>query len=229
MQAGRPRQIDVGGGDQWHQQTLGLRGVVREPCHRRGQARVLSRRQAGGEFVLGQAVAGNSPFEQLERQGLRPARGLHLVDVARSPFAQQWAMRQIGPGDAWQVRPCGTNPAQGIARQRQPGQARQFGQPAGHLAQAVGRYAQQFQLVCRLQAVGQCGELVARQHQLLQSRALAEFGGQMADGVVRQCQPTQCVRQRGGRHMGNPVGLEADHVQRRAIAQHFGQHGEVVV
>jgi hypothetical protein len=81
----------------------------------------------------------------------------------------------------------------------------------------------------RLQAIGQRGELVTRQHQLLQSRALAQFGGQMADGVVRQGQPAQSWRQRGGRHMGNAVGLEADHVQCRAVAQHFGQRGVVVV
>ena len=58
---------------------------------------------------------------------------------------------------------------------------------------------------------------------------MPQFGGQLADGVVRQGQPTQGGRQRGGRHIGNAVGLEADHVQSRAVAQHFGQRGEVVV
>jgi hypothetical protein len=162
VQAGRCRQIDMCCRNQRHEQTLGLRRVASEPRHGRGERRVLPCTKTSGQLVFGQAVAGHLAFEQLERQGLLPSRGLDLVDVTRSALAQQGAKRQIGPSHTRQFGRSRTNPAHGIAGQRQPGQARQLGQPAGHLGQAVGRNAHQLQFLRRLQAIGQRGELVAR-------------------------------------------------------------------
>ena len=87
LQTGRPRKVDVCGREEGHQQALGLSGVLAQPRHRRGQRGVLACGQARGQFVLGQTIAGHRPFEQLERQRLRPASRLHAVDVARRALA----------------------------------------------------------------------------------------------------------------------------------------------
>jgi hypothetical protein len=91
LQTGWPRQVDVRRRDEGHQQALGLSGMSAQPRHGRGQRGVLACGQARGQFVLGQTIAGHRPFEQLERQRLRPTSRLHAVDVARRALAQQWA------------------------------------------------------------------------------------------------------------------------------------------
>ncbi len=195
----------------------------------RAQRRVLPGGLAGGEFVFGQAVAGDRTLEQLERQRFaRCVFEVHAVDVAGSALAQPLGHAQPAPGDAGQRRRRRAVPAQRVARQGQPGQARQFGEPAGQLGEAVGRQAQQLQALRVGQPRRQRIEAVAREHELLQRRALAQFGGQLFDGVVGQDEPAQLGRQRRGGHLLDAVGLEADHLQRRAVTQRCGQVGEMV-
>lgn len=119
-------------------------------------------------------------------------------------------------------------PAQRVARQRQPGQGGQLGQPAGQVLQPVGGQADQLQPLRTGQAVGQGAQAVASQHQLLQCGALAQLRRQLGNGVVGQRQPAQGRRQGRTGHMGELAALEAHHLQRRAIAQHFGQVGKGV-
>ena len=63
----------------------------------------------------------------------------------------------------------------------------------------------------------------------MQLRACTDLRGQRCDLVVGQGQPAQLHWQRPGRHAANLIGLEANHAQLRALAQHRGQFGETVV
>lgn len=101
LQAGWPRQVDVPRRDQRHQQTLGLFRVAHQPGDGCGQARMFTRRQASGQFVFGQAIAGHFTLEQLERQRLRPVRCLYAVDETRSALAQQGALCERVPRYSW--------------------------------------------------------------------------------------------------------------------------------
>jgi hypothetical protein len=68
-QAGRPGQVDKIGRDEGQQQTTQPIGVINQLGHGCAQRRVLAGGQASGQFVLGQAVAGDRAFEQLECPG----------------------------------------------------------------------------------------------------------------------------------------------------------------
>ena len=188
--------------------------------------------QGGGHFVVGQAVAGHGALEQLDGHRLHRALVVPLrrVNDAGRAFAQGVRQAQAGPGDvgAGWAGGGGCWRIERIAGAGQPGQARHGQQPTGQGAELVGRNAQQRQLLALGQFGRQDGQLVAGQHELLQVAALADAGGQARDLVVGQDQPAQAGGQGGAGHVADLVGLEANHVELAATAQHGWQLGEPV-
>ncbi|MNZ91503.1 hypothetical protein D3C78_1104910 [compost metagenome] len=119
--------------------------------------------------------------------------------------------------------------AERVAGEGQPGQPRQLQEHLGQSFEAVGGDAQQLQALQVGQAVRQGAQAVAGQRQLLQAGAVAQLGGQALQLVVGEDQPTQPRGQGGGWHLLQPTGLEADHLQLLALAEHFRQAGERIV
>ncbi|MNN34590.1 hypothetical protein D3C81_1484000 [compost metagenome] len=63
----------------------------------------------------------------------------------------------------------------------------------------------------------------------MQAPALAQLLGQSLQPVVGEDQPAQQRRQGGGWHLLHLAGLEADHLQSGAVAEHFRHRGERIV
>ena len=82
---------------QRQQQPVCALRVVRELGAGRAQGRMLTRSQAGGQLVFGQAVAGDQPFEEFERQDLIRTLAVNPVNMARSALPQQGIHPQLLP------------------------------------------------------------------------------------------------------------------------------------
>ncbi len=132
------------------------------------------------------------------------------------------------PGD-FPDRRVGTFGAQRVVGEGEPCQGRQAQQPVRQLGQAIGRNADQLQLVTLRKGCGQGAQAVAGEHQLLQVWAAAQFVGQQLDAVIGEDQPAQARRQCRGADLLYAVGLEADSLQLRALANAFRQVHKGVV
>ena len=72
-------------------------------------------------------------------------------------------------------------------------------------------------------------EVVAGQHQLLQAQAIPQLGQQGFEPVIGKNEPAQGRRESPRGQCVNLISLEAYYAQLRALAQHGGYFGELIV
>jgi hypothetical protein len=231
IKARRPGQIAEALINQRHDQPVGVIGMRLQLAEQRDQIRMRAGRHAGVHFVERQAIAGQFALEQLERHQLRAlcSAPFGLVDDAGSALAQWMADLQIVPVNQRNIGRAGGVGTKWIAGKSQPREPRQRQQPFGQGRKLVGGNPQQLQPRTVHHFRRQRLQAVAGQHQLLQAGTTAEFRRQFADLVIGQDQPAQPGRQGIGRNACNAVGLEAEHFERRALADHGRQFGEGII
>ena len=196
---------------------------------------MATRRQAGGDFAARQAIAGHAALEALQcerrfRIAIQPIGGVYDT---RGAFAEALAeTNRLGRNPS--ERSCGgagvlPGIAERISREGQPGQSRQLQQPRRQCVELIGGDTQQLQFGAFDEALGQSDQPVARKHQLAQAGTGTQPAGQRGQRVVREDQPAQRRWQGVVRQVADAIGLEADHLQRLALAEYLGDGGEGVV
>ncbi|MCY1176608.1 hypothetical protein D9M73_168870 [compost metagenome] len=208
--------------------------VIDNPPFDANQIRVQARGDAGVHLVQRRAIAGHFTLVELHRNWHGRLVGRlpdSLMNHSGRPFAEFFLQVQCRPVNAR----CGIEGGgigfgfQRITGVGQPGQAWQRQQPLRQVGELVGGDADQLQPMTIVHRLRQRLQAVTGKHQLLQVWPLSQRARQRLDAIVGQDQPAQQRWQCRCGHVGDTVGLEADHRQCSALANTRRQLGETVI